>query len=133
MHDPDTILATLSSSQFRAKFHIEGRDATYLAERDDDIIRKHATRIVRERLAPSHPINDGRQTPLRGHPVFVAQHATATCCRTCLRKWHGIEAGADLTEEQVDYVVGILLAWIARERLPASQFKLDFGADGSSA
>lgn len=132
MGDPDTILAALASSRFRAKFRVEGRDANYLAERDDDIIRKHATRIVQERLAHSHPLNDGRQTPLRGHPVFVAQHATATCCRICLRKWHGIEAGADLTKEQVDHVVEILLAWIARERLPARQAKLDFGADGSS-
>ncbi len=25
---------------------------------------------------------------MKGHPVFVAQHATATCCRECIRKWH---------------------------------------------
>ncbi len=31
-----------------------------------------------------------RQTPFRGHPVFIAQHATATCCRECLAKWHRI-------------------------------------------
>ncbi len=29
----------------------------------------------------AEPRNDGKQTPFRGHPVFTAQHATATCCR----------------------------------------------------
>src|SRR3546814_7102519 len=50
-------------------------------------------RIVEKRLAPAEPVNDGKQTPMRGHPVLIAQHATATCCRSCLAKWHGIPAG----------------------------------------
>ena len=71
-----------------------------------------AGRIVRERLAPAEPRNDGRQTPMRGHPVFVSQHATATCCRGCLAKWHGIPAGRPLAEDEIARVVDLQLAWI---------------------
>ena len=56
-------------------------------------MRAHAAEIIAERLAPAEPRNEGRQTPYRNHPVFVAQHATATCCRSCLETWHGIAKG----------------------------------------
>ena len=81
-----------------------------------DTIREHAAEIVRKRLAPAEPANDGEQTPMRGapkgHPVFLAQHATATCCRGCLEKWHGIEKGRALSEDEQRYVVDIILRWI---------------------
>lgn len=69
-----------------------------------------------KRLAPSEPQNDGKQTPMRGHPVFVAQHATATCCRGCLEKWHNIPKGRELTAQEQDYVVDVILQWIDRQR-----------------
>lgn len=55
-----------------------------------DTIRSHASDFVRTRLAPAQIPNDGKQTPMRGHPVFLAQHATGCCCRGCLYKWHRI-------------------------------------------
>jgi hypothetical protein len=75
----------------------------------------HARDFIAQRLAPAAPPNDGRQTPFRGHPVFVAQHATATCCRTCLAKNHGISQGTALSAEEQDYVVAVITRWIARE------------------
>ena len=48
----------------------------------------------------------------KGHPVFLAQHATATCCRGCLEKWHGIEKGRELTASEQQYVVNIIMRWI---------------------
>lgn len=78
-------------------------------------MRAHARDLIEQRLAPASPRNDGKQTPYRGHPVFVAQHATATCCRTCLRKNHGIEPGAELTEDQRGYVVDVICRWIERD------------------
>lgn len=80
-----------------------------------DTVRRHAYDFVRQRLAPAVIPNDGKQTPMRGHPVFIAQHATACCCRGCLAKWHGIPAGKALTEAQKQYVVDVLMAWIQRE------------------
>jgi len=47
-------------------------------------IEQHARDFVNECLAPELPKNDGKQTPMKNHPVFIAQHATATCCRKCL-------------------------------------------------
>ncbi len=49
---------------------------------------------------------------MRGHPVFVAQHATATCCRGCLAKWHDIPAGRPLSAEEIEFVVSVHLAWL---------------------
>lgn len=78
-------------------------------------MRKLAREIVVKRLAAAQPMNDGRQTPYRGHPVFVAQHATGTCCRSCLRKNHDIEKDAALADAQIEYVVEVICRWIARE------------------
>ena len=75
-----------------------------------------AEELIAKRLAPASPANDGKQTPFRGHPVFVAQHATATCCRGCLAKWHGIARGAPLTDEETAHVIATLARWLARER-----------------
>lgn len=78
-------------------------------------MRAHAAEIVAERLAPAAPRNDGRQTPYRNHPVFVAQHATATCCRSCLETWHGIAKGRALDRDERTYVVEVIGRWIDRE------------------
>jgi len=105
-------LARLRRSKFRSRFQIVGRDRTYLRRHDPAILARHARRLIEERLAPAVPDRDGRQTPLRGHPVFVAQHATATCCRRCLARWHRIETGRALTADEIDYVVAVISAWL---------------------
>ena len=68
--------------------------------------------FIKKRLAPEVILNDGKQTPMRGHPVFIAQHATATCCRGCLSKWHKISKSKELNDQEVDYVVNIIMEWI---------------------
>jgi len=111
----DATLQRLSRQPFRAKFHLRGREAATVELRGMEAVRRHAEELLAKRLAPAAPYKDGKQTPYRGHPVFVAQHATATCCRTCLSKWHGIAAGEDLTDEQLDYVVEVISRWIERQ------------------
>ena len=108
-------LANLAASKFRSRFKLADADRAYVARIGWETLRAQAEKIVRERLAPAAPKNDGRQTPMRGHPVFIAQHATATCCRGCLFKWHGIPAGRPLSDAEVARVVGFLLAWIREE------------------
>ena len=108
-------LSRLQRSAFRAKFHLSEQDRQYIADKGMETIQRHAADFVRTRLAPASIPNDGKQTPMRGHPVFIAQHATACCCRGCLAKWHGIPAGKALTEAQKQYVVDVLMAWIQRE------------------
>jgi len=79
-----------------------------------ETVLSHAERFVRERLAVSSPVNDGKQTPMRGHPAFVAQHATATCCRKCLAKWHGIARGRPLTETEIARSLAVIAGWLRR-------------------
>ncbi|WP_070989277.1 DUF4186 domain-containing protein [Halofilum ochraceum] len=108
----DELRTRLARSRFRSRFRLNERDAAYAADRGIPTLRTHAYEFVGARLAPAAPKNDGRQTPMRGHPVFVAQHATATCCRGCLRKWHGIPAGRALTEDEIRYTVDVIAAWL---------------------
>lgn len=111
----DETLIRLGQSHFRAKFHLSKEDKEYIAERGLDAIRVHATEFVRKRLAPAYIVNDGKQTPMRGHPVFVAQHACACCCRGCLYKWYKIPRGIELTKNQQQCIVNLLMKWIEKE------------------
>jgi len=114
------VLAALRRSAFRRRFKLRGKEAEYLEAKGFDVIMRHARDFIEKRLAPASPLNDGRQTPMRGHPVFVAQHATATCCRSCLAKWHGIPKGRCLTPGEEEYVLGVIEQWLAGEtRIPS--------------
>ena len=111
----EEILTRLAKSPFRAKFKLSIKDRAYIAQKGLAVIRVHAGDFISRRLAPAVIANDGKQTPMRNHPVFVAQHATATCCRQCLYKWHRIPAGAELTEDQKKFAVDLIMAWIERQ------------------
>ncbi len=112
MDELDARLHRIGQHHFRAKFRLRDRDRAVVDLRGIVTVRRHAEELVERRLAPAEPHNDGRQTPYRGHPVFVAQHATATCCRTCLERWHGIPAGRALDDDEQGYVVEAICRWI---------------------
>jgi len=112
MRDPDELFAALARSRFRAGFRLGAKDRAYLRAKGMEAVLGHAADFVERRLAPAEPVNDGKQTPWRGHPVFVAQHATATCCRGCLAKWHHIPAGVPMTVEQQAHVVATIERWL---------------------
>ncbi len=109
------MLVRLSRSNFRSRFHLKAQDKQYIRDKGWNTIADHAADFVSKRLAPAVPKNDGKQTPMRGHPVFIAQHATACCCRGCLEKWHKIPSGRALTAAEQEYIVGMLLFWMQRE------------------
>jgi hypothetical protein len=119
----DPRLDRLAAERFRAKFHLSARDAALVQLRGREEIRRHAHELISKRVAPAVPYKDGKQTPYRGHPVFVAQHATATCCRSCLKRWHEIPKGHELGPDERTYVVEVIWRWIERElastRIPA--------------
>ena len=94
---------------------MKANDRSYVSEKGMDKVREHACDFIRKRLAPAEISNDGKQTPMRGHPVFIAQHATATCCRECIRKWHKIQPGRELSQVQQEYLVDVIMTWIERE------------------
>lgn len=113
MRDLESLFPALARSAFRMRFRLGPKERAYLTDRGLPVVLDHAARFVAERLAPAEPANDGRQTPMRGHPAFVAQHATATCCRTCLAKWHFIPAGRALTSAEQAHVVAAIGRWLA--------------------
>ena len=115
----EALREALGRSAFRSRFHLSEEDRKYVAEKGLETVRRHAAEIVAKRLAPENPDNDGKQTPMKGHPVFIAQHATACCCRACLEKWHHIPAGKVLTEEEQAYVTAVITDWIEGETAPA--------------
>lgn len=105
----------LAQSKFRNQFFLDANDRVYIADKGLNTIREHACQFVAERLAPAFPVNDGKQTPMKGHPVFIAQHATGTCCRECLAKLHKISKGRALTQQQQDYIVNVIMGWIQEQ------------------
>ena len=114
-------LERLSHSEFRSKFSLSARDLDYTLEKGPQIIDRHAHELLRKRVGDAFPAKDGKQTPWRGHPVFTAQHATATCCRGCIEKWHHVPKGRELTDAEIDRFSALVMAWVAREVLRAEE------------
>jgi hypothetical protein len=117
MRDIDELFAALGRSKFRSRFRLAGKEVEYLSDKGLATILQHARDFVTERLAEANPANEGRQTPMRNHPVFIAQHATGTCCRRCMAKWHNIPKGKPLTHEQIDYIVEVLKRWLVGQNI----------------
>ncbi|MCR4925796.1 MAG: DUF4186 domain-containing protein [Clostridiales bacterium] len=115
MQTTQQALEKLKKSKFRSGFHLGQADFNYIEQKGMDTIKNHATDFIKNRLAPAYIENDGKQTPMRGHPVFIAQHACACCCRGCLQKWYKVEKGKELTQQQQEKIVNLIMCWIESE------------------
>ena len=115
MRDLENLFDALERSAFRRRFRLKPAELHLLRERGMSVVLQHARELIQNRLAPAAPRNDGDQTPMRGHPVFVAQHATATCCRSCLARWHGIEKARALREQEMCYVIRVIERWLTKQ------------------
>jgi len=115
MNNTEQLLSKLSDSKFRNSFHLKQKDKEYIKDKGIEKTYEHATDLIIKRLAPKEILNNGKQTPYKGHPVFIAQHACACCCRKCLYKWHHINMNKELTKDEINYVVNFLLTWIKKE------------------
>ena len=108
-------LCELKKSKFRSSFHLRKYMISYIDEKSLEEIEKHARSLVTKNISSATPKNDGKQTPTKNHPVFIAQHACACCCRTCLEKWHRIPKGRPLQENEINYITALLMEWIKEE------------------
>ena len=108
-------LYNLNKSKFRSSFKLTKKMRDYVKNNGYDVIEEHAFDLIRKRLVPKIILNDGKQTPMRGHPVFIAQHATGCCCRGCLEKWHNISKGKELSEREIKFIVALIIEWIKRQ------------------
>jgi len=111
----NNILDRLAKSNFRSRFKFRAKELEYIKDKGLDTVYSHACDFIRDRVAPAEPVNDGKQTPMRGHPVFIAQHATATCCRGCIEKWHKFLQHRELTATEQEYLVSVIMEWINRQ------------------
>lgn len=109
------IIDRLAKSKFRSRFKLREKELEYIKDKGLGTIYSHACNFIRDRVAPAEPVNDGKQTPMRGHPVFIAQHATATCCRVCIEKWHKFLQHRELTKSEQEYLVSLIMEWINRQ------------------
>src|SRR5215217_4982238 len=121
MRDVQEVLSRLGQSPFRSRIHLGEKELDYLRGKGMSEVLKHAAEFIEKRLAPASPVNDGKQTPWHNHPVFVAQHATATCCRGCLQKWHQIPKGRALTAEEQQYIVEVIGTWLSQQKADSGQ------------
>ena len=108
-------MTRLANSEFRSKFKFKEKEKEYIHQKGLHTIESHARDFISKRVAPERIPNDGKQTPMRGHPVFTAQHATATCCRGCINKWHKFPKNVELTETQQEYLVELIMEWLKRQ------------------
>ncbi len=115
MQTIEQALRKLEGSRFRSGFRLTEKDREYIRTKGMPVIRRHAEDFVRQKLAPAEPVHDGKQTPMRGHPVFKAMHATACCCRGCMKKWYRVPTGRALTEGEQVRIVNLLMAWLERQ------------------
>ena len=115
MRNKEEILYKLSLSKFRSSFHLKKTDIEYINKKGMPIIKEHAHDFINKRLKDPSKINDGKQTPMKGHPVFIAMHACACCCRGCLNRWYHVEKGVPLTDVQQEKIVNLLMLWIENE------------------
>ena len=107
-------LEELSKSKFRNSFHLRKYMIKYIDDKGMNTILNHAYDFVNQKLLVLKS-NDGRQTPMKAHPVFIAMHACACCCRSCLEKWHHIPNDKRLSNNEINYIVSLILEWIKRE------------------
>jgi predicted Fe-S protein YdhL (DUF1289 family) len=115
MQPIDDVLLRLANSRFRSRFRLGPAERAYFEQKGRAVVLTHGRDFVHKRLAAAEPANDGRQTPMRGHPVFVAQHATATCCRGCLETWHGVAKHRPLEATEIDHILALIARWLDRQ------------------
>ena len=129
MKNYSLIKQSLEKSSFRSKFRLDAEDRAYIHKTGLDTIEKHARDFIEKRLSIIVPLKDGKQTPFKGHPVFKAQHATATCCRGCLLKWYDIPKDRRLSEQESSTISNIIMEWI-RWNIQLKDAKTKAGEDG---
>lgn len=108
-------LLELSKSKFRSSFHLKKYMIKYIDDKGMDTIKRHTIDFINDKISPANPKNDGKQTPTKNHPTFIAMHACACCCRGCLEKWHHIPKGKELTNDEKNYIYRLLITWIIEE------------------
>lgn len=108
-------LNSLEKSKFRASFHLNKKMIEYIDIKGLELVESHCNDFIDKNLKTYNKEKDGKQTPTKSHPVFVAQHATATCCRGCIEKWYHIPKEKVLQENEIKCIKAMIMEWIKKE------------------
>ena len=96
---------------------LDQRALNYARRKGRLLLREAAeARVLSSVGGAKHP-REGQQTPFEGNILYYAQHAVAACCRKCIEYWHGIESGRPLSDAQKDYLVELIMLYVA-DRMP---------------
>ena len=105
----------LSKNKDLSQFKLGDAEIEYVTSRGIEILRLHATDFIQKRIAPADPKNDGHQTPAKGHPVFIAQHACGCHDRDAVEKFFSFKKGKKLNEGEVTLIVNVIIDWIEEQ------------------
>ena len=108
-------LNSLAKSKFRASFHLNKKMIEYIDIKGLELVESHCNDFIDKNLKNYNKEKDGKQAPTKNHPVFVAQHATATCCRSCIEKWYHIPKEKVLQENEIKCIKAMIMEWIKKE------------------
>lgn len=108
-------LKSLQKSKFRSHFYLKEKELHIIDEKGFEKIKEHAYDIIKKNIACYNERLDGKQTPMKNHPVFIAEHATATCCRGCIERWHHIPKTKELNDNEINFIVELIMAWIKKD------------------
>ena len=106
------LLRRLRASSKHRRVHLGPREYALAERKGIETLKAEARKIVLTRISELRGVSDGRQTPMRGHPVFLAQHATGICCRDCVLEWHGIPKRGVMSAKQLNHLHSVLAAWL---------------------
>lgn len=124
----DTLVSFLRSDEFRIQWWTKEFDEKALKHAKRKGLQNFfsaATSRLRSSIGNVYkmtdgqlkPYRDGYQTPYKGNVIYYAQHALACCCRPCLKCWHGIPTGRNLTAGEIQYLSELVQRYISI-RLP---------------
>ena len=83
----------------------------------DENSRQHAEDFIsKKRRLRAYIANDGKQTPNAWVtryllPSMQLQHVA----EECIRKWHKMQPGKELSQVQQEYLVDVIMTWIQKE------------------
>ena len=92
-----------------------------------DEMRSKVIKILSNKINKkrSEIFRDSTQTPKGKDIIYLAQHATGTCCRRCIEEWYGINKEEIMNEEQINFLTEIIMTYINEKVTLKNQPKED--------
>jgi hypothetical protein len=97
--------------------NIDERAMNYAKRKGKLGLIETAEHFLRKYIAKPADAFSSISTSMDGNPIHYAQHATATCCRRCIEKWHGIPPDRYLQEDEILYFLRLVQLFI-NDRFP---------------